>query len=125
MKKVILYAPQKYIDLSKEEKKRICNGCGGRGGKINFLIPQKEFRECCNIHDFMYETGITEDDKRKADRLFIYNMNEKCKSLSGLKKFYYKQLAKIFYKSVVLFGDYYFWKNKALIGAVGFIEKRG
>ena len=111
---VKIYAPVEYWKLSKDEKAKICNGCGGRGGKFNFLIPQKYFKECCNIHDYLYYNGKTENDKRIADRLLAYNMNLVCGQLKGFKKFYYKQLAKIFHKAVVDFGDYYFWKNKAI-----------
>lgn len=110
--KVTLYAPAEYWGLSKEEKQRICNGCGGRGGTFNFLIPQKHFQEACNIHDYMYATGYTEADKRKADATILYNLDTIVKNMSGVKKWWYKKLAKTFYKAVHDFGDYYFWKNK-------------
>jgi len=110
--KVTLYAPKEYWNLTEEEKKKICNGCGGRGGKFNFLIPQGKFKEACDIHDYMYHTGYTQEDKRKADATFLYNMDSIVRELKGIKKWWYKKLAKIFYKAVYKYGDYYFWRNK-------------
>jgi hypothetical protein len=110
--RVALYAPPEYWRLSKEEKAKICNGCGGRGGVLNFLIPQKHFEEACNIHDYMYATGYTEEDKRKADATLLYNLDTIVKNMKGVKKWWYKNLAKTFYKAVHNLGDYYFWKGK-------------
>ena len=109
---VKLYAPDEYWKLSEEEKDKYCNGCGGRGGKLNFLIPQGKFEECCNIHDYMYSIGTTNEDKRIADATFINNMSQVIKELKGISKIYYKTLSKIFYNSVKDFGEYYFWRDK-------------
>ena len=110
--RIFLLAPEEYWKLSKEEKQKYCNGCGGRGGKLNFLIPQRYFRECCNIHDYMYAVGSNENDKKRADATFLYNMNQVVREMSGIKKWWYKRLAKMFYKAVFKYGDYYFWRDK-------------
>jgi len=110
--KVTIYAPEEYWELTETEKKQICNGCGGRGGKLNFLIPQKHFQEACNIHDYMYYIGRTQEDKRKADAVLLYNLDTIVKNMKGIKKWWYKKLAKTFYEAVHNFGDYYFWKDK-------------
>jgi len=117
--KVTLYAPKEYWELSEKEKQKICNGCGGRGGMFNFLIPQKHFQEACNIHDYMYATGYSEEDKRKADATLLYNLDLIVKQTKGLKRVWYKKLAKTFYKAVHNFGDYYFWKDKKFEDLVG------
>ena len=109
---VTLYAPEEYWKLDDVMKRTLCNGCGGRGGKLNFIIPQKHFEEACNIHDYMYATGYTEEDKRKADATLLFNLDTIVKEMEGIKKWWYKKLAKTFYKAVHDFGDYYFWKDK-------------
>jgi len=110
--KVTIYAPKEYWELTKAEKILICNACGGRGGKLNFLIPQKHFQEACNIHDYMYYIGRTQEDKREADATLLYNLDQIVNQMSGIKKWWYKKLAKTFYEAVSKFGDYYFWKGK-------------
>jgi len=110
--KIKLIAPDAYWKMTDREKTEICNGCGGRGSLLSKFIPNGCFEEPCNIHDFMYHYGENLNDKRLADAVFLYNMNQVIKSLSGFKKFIYKKLAKIYWESVYNFGDYYFWKDK-------------
>lgn len=111
--KVILYANPKYWALSNKEKKEICNGCGAKGAWYNFLIPGKIFKEACNIHDFDYLIGKTEEDKRKADRRFIQNLKRIVdKTENRALKKYRLVKAKGFFKAVKDFGDEAFWANK-------------
>ncbi len=53
------------------------NGCGP-AGILNSLVPDKyhniSMTEACDIHDFMYFIGETEQDKDLADRTFLYNI---------------------------------------------------
>ena len=53
------------------------NGCGPSGWKGD-LVPDTlggiDISEACNIHDYMYYVGGTEEDKELADRYFLINM---------------------------------------------------
>ena len=117
--KVKLYAPPGYWKLSKEEKAKICNGCGAKGSKLNFLIPQGKFREACNIHDYMYAVGKTDEDKKVADRVFINNLNRIVEASNPLLRPLRKLLARSYYEAVSKFGYEAFWKDKVYPGMVG------
>lgn len=54
-----------------------CNGCGTSGWK-GALIPDTVYGlsifAACNIHDWMYAAGVTEDDRGEADATFLANL---------------------------------------------------
>ena len=56
----------KYRDLTQEQKEKICNGCGSKGGFIK--PPNFIFKASCNHHDFNYWRGNTKELKKKADK---------------------------------------------------------
>lgn len=58
----------RYRDLTKEQKKAICNGCGGKSGIVN--PPGVSVNAPCNHHDFLYWRGCTEEDRESADNEF-------------------------------------------------------
>lgn len=58
----------KYSSLTHEQKKHICNGCGGKGGWIK--PPKFIFHASCDQHDFYYWRGCSEDDRLLADISF-------------------------------------------------------
>jgi hypothetical protein len=109
---VKLIAPAGYWNLTDEQKKEICNGCGGRNSVLTKFLPQGTFKECCNIHDYMYFIGRTEEDKKLADRVFYLNLNRVVKHKKGFQKFVKKIIAKTYFTAVKKYGDYYFWKGK-------------
>lgn len=75
MNEVILSAPLEYIVLSPEGKRDICNGCGAKGGlPIPDSLLLLDISEACNIHDYRYWAGGTEEDKIFADREFLDNI---------------------------------------------------
>lgn len=112
---VLLSAHKDYWDLSDEEKKDICNGCGAKGAWYNFLIPSGAFDVACNIHDYDYFVGNTQDDKRKADRRFINNMNRIVSATKSKPLRVYRAIkAKGFYTSVKKLGDAAYWKDKVV-----------
>lgn len=114
-KKVILYAHPKYWALSDEQKKAICNGCGAKGAWYNFLIPGGVFKHPCNIHDYDYYMGETQEDKDIADRRFIQNMKRIVESTNNpLLKKYRAFKSKGFFKAVKDFGDEAFWNEKVI-----------
>tara|TARA_R110002020_G_scaffold376130_3_gene587323 strand:+ start:42201 stop:42629 length:429 start_codon:yes stop_codon:yes gene_type:complete len=72
-----LKGPESYWTASSEVKSLNCNGCGEGGWKGN-LVPDTVWglsvTACCNIHDWMYGEGVTEDDRDFADLVFLNNM---------------------------------------------------
>jgi len=117
--KVTLYAPKEYWELEVNQKRKICNGCGAKGSKLNFLIPQGVFTEACNIHDYMYYTGKTDEDKKVADRVFINNLNRIVKASNPLLRPIRKAMARAYYEAVSKFGYEAFWKDKVYPGMSG------
>jgi hypothetical protein len=71
----VLYA--KYLIGEYDHPDLSINGCGP-AGILNCLVPDEyhniNITEACNIHDFMYFMGETEQDKDLADRTFLYNI---------------------------------------------------
>ena len=96
----------KYKDLTKEQKKHVCNGCGGKGGIIK--PPSFIFQASCNHHDFLYWRGRAEADKIRADDNFYSWMKEDIKLKPWYKKPHYHIWAYAYYKFVWLGGDKYF-----------------
>ena len=117
--KVKLYAPKEYWRLDEDEKSRICNGCGAKGSALNVFIPQGVFKEACNIHDYMYHAGESESDKRRADRVFINNLNRIVEASDKWLRPFMKIRAKRYYLAVSKFGDEAFWQGKVVDGMVG------
>ena len=72
-----LYCPSGYDKLTKNDKKRICNGCGPKS-KFDFVpdtIYGLNISEACNRHDYMYEVSLPNiEDKKEADRSFLNNI---------------------------------------------------
>lgn len=72
-----LLCKQGYLDLSPEEKKKICNGIGAATG-ISSHIPSTiwglDCSEAGNIHDYDYHTGGVRRDKDLADAVFLHNL---------------------------------------------------
>ena len=96
-----------YRDLTPEQKKQICNGCGGKGGFIN--PPEFLFHASCNHHDFFYWRGGKEEDRKKADLAFYKYMTlDIVNEDSRFKRMYYSAWAYTYYKAVRIFGKKYF-----------------
>jgi len=101
----------RYRDLTPEQKLKITNGCGGKGGFIN--PPEFLFHASCNHHDFYYWRGGTEADRKKADDTFYkYMQMDIANENSMIKRIYYEMLAYSYYKAVRIFGKKYFRYGK-------------
>jgi len=97
----------RYRDLTPEQKAKITNGCGGKGGFIN--PPEFLFHASCNQHDFYYWRGGIEADRKKADDTFYkYMQLDIVNENSMIKRIYYEMLAYSYYKAVRIFGKKYF-----------------
>lgn len=101
---------KKYNELTQEEKKAICNGCGGKGSFVP--VPNFRFKASCNHHDYNYFLGGTEKDRLKADTQFLEAMILDA-GLNGnlFRRIFYKFWAYIYYFAVRIFGKKYFNYN--------------
>lgn len=96
-----------YELLTPEEKKEICNGCGGKGSSV--VPPHAVFFEAsCNHHDYGYWKGGAEEDRKKCDDTFYRMMKKDCDRLPWYSKPRYKVWCWIYYKAVRTFGKKYF-----------------
>ena len=124
--RVRLYAPEEYWNLPSPIKCKLCNGCGSRG--FGWTIPDTIYGLCiteaCNIHDFMYNVGRTEEDKMIADRTFLNNMLRiiEAGTNNSLLKWLRGRRAHGYYLAVKMFGGPAFWNCKNLIETFRYVE---
>lgn len=102
----------KYSDLTPQQKDKICNSCGGKGGLIN--PPNFIFKASCNHHDFYYWRGCTNSDRKKADKAFYRYMRLDIQEAKWYLKPYYHQWALAYYLAVRLFGSKYFYYSEKM-----------
>ena len=96
----------KFRDLTPEQVKKICNGCGGKGSWVP--VPQFIFHASCEHHDFNYWLGGTEADRKKADKQFYQAMKKDIKDEPWWKRPWYHILAYTYYKAVRIKGGEFF-----------------
>lgn len=117
MKPVELYAPQSYIQATPEARRRIVNGCGA-GGWLRLLVPDTmyglDISEACNIHDWMYVTGLEIEDKQSGDRVFLNNLIRiiDANTRWGCLRWLRYRRARKYYEAVEHFGGPAFWHGK-------------
>ena len=97
----------RYRELTEEQKKFVCNGCGGKSGFIN--PPEFLFNASCNHHDFLYWRGCTEADREVADKQFYEMMLKDIAEAKWYLKPHYHIWAYTYYKSVRLIGKKFFY----------------
>lgn len=72
-----LLVPLSYLSATELEIDFHTGGCGP-GGLGDYFVPDTLYGEtifiACQIHDWMYHEGVTEEDKKIADRVFLWNM---------------------------------------------------
>ena len=72
-----LIAPESYFLASEEEIEEKTGGCGP-GSIGDWFVPDTMYGEsiylACKIHDWMYSEGESLEDKKIADRVFLWNM---------------------------------------------------
>ena len=113
----MLWAPETYWKAPKSEIKRVCNGCGTAGWKGD-LVPDTmwflDVSPACQIHDYMYHEGRTQEDKEQADRVFLNNLNRIIEADSEWKilKILRRRRARIYYEAVKYAGGPAFWSGK-------------
>jgi len=102
---------KKYKDLTSNEIKELCNGCGSKGGLLK--PPNFIFKDSCNEHDYLYFIGGNKYDKQYADNKFYNQMINDIKelNLNYIKYLYYHSICYIYYQAVDIFGYKYFNYN--------------
>lgn len=114
--KVKLFAPACYWELTPEEKRKICNGCGSKA--LEFMVPDNllglDIEESCRIHDWCYHTGKTIKDKESADRVFLNNMLRTIKAKTRWRwlKWLRRRKAWLYFYAVDKFGGPAYWNGK-------------
>ena len=100
----------RYGDLTQEQRKFICNGCGGKGGFIK--PPDFIFLASCNQHDFYYWRGCTKEDFKLANKEFYEMTREDIAQIKWYKihkKAWYHAWAFLYFLAVSLGGKKYFY----------------
>ena len=73
---MILREPKSYLAASSTTRRAVCNGAGPR--RFGWLVPDTVYglriTEAADIHDWMYNEGVTHEDKYDADLTFLRNM---------------------------------------------------
>jgi hypothetical protein len=111
----MLYQPHSLQSASLEEKLAVCNGCGSAKAKFDFVpdtVYGLSINPACNIHDWMYAKGKTNEDKLEADRVFLHNMLRLIEKKGGCLKSLRRRRAWKYYKAVQMFGGTAFWEDK-------------
>jgi hypothetical protein len=113
----LLYAPEEYWTLDQTLKEALTNGCGPKGF-FSWLIPDTVYflsiKAACEIHDYMYAVGVTEEDRNVADRVFLNNMVRIIDANTGnsiLRRLRYSRANK-YYIAVRNFGGPFYWEGK-------------
>ena len=113
----VLFAPTSFKLASIEELLRVCNGCGAADSW--FRPPKRIYGTlivyACIIHDWMYEKGLTDEDKQEADRSFLNNLNRLITRDSHKwhkPTYLQRKRAKVYYTGVKYGGGEAFWAGK-------------
>ena len=93
-----------YLDLSEWDREILLNGCGAEGGFHLNLI----FKEICNLHDFRYRCGGSEEDRESYDLEFRDGLHAAVDALSWwrfISRWTLRRAAKFYYYLVVQYGQ--------------------
>lgn len=98
---------KKFEDLTKEERSKICNGCGGKG---SWVRPPHGifFKASCDHHDYGYWKGGGEVARMRCDKNLYKAMIEDCKSLPWYRWARYRPWCWAYYVAVRMCGAKYF-----------------
>lgn len=114
-----LYAPKEYQDATPDQRNAVSNGCGSKG-LGGWFVPDTlwglSITESCDIHDWMYAYGKTEEAKSRADKKFLDNMYIIIADTDGFMSkvlhFPRRRRALKYYYAVALWGKKAFWAGK-------------
>lgn len=116
----VLEAPVLFMEEQNERLRRICNGCGAAGAKFDF-VPDTVWGLCicaaCHIHDYEYNAGSTEEDRRRADERFLLNGMRLIETGSNWFTAILRRRRFLkYYTAVREFGEDAFWAGKEVPG---------
>ena len=113
-----LFAPKEYWEAKKHNPAligEVCNGCGTSGWKGK-LVPETmwglDISAACDIHDWMYFHGKSEEDRLEADRVFLNNLFRLINAYGGWLAWLRRYRATTYYNAVRVFGAEPFWWGK-------------
>lgn len=110
-----LSAHPRYWQESPEILAGILSGCGTPGWKGK-LVPDTAWgmplTPACNIHDFDYIVGETQQYKLVGDNRFLQNMDLTADWFGGALKYPRKIRIRTYYWAVRLFGNEAYWEGK-------------
>mgnify|MGYP000344950273 CR=1 FL=1 len=73
--KLPLYIPKTYTNSTKQKIEKVCNGCGAKGGiKFPSSFLGVKIKTACNVHDWMFEEGVTLGDYFFSNLMFFWNL---------------------------------------------------
>src|SRR3990172_1941758 len=114
-----LSCPESYLLASEAERREVCNGCGFAGAKFDFIpdtIWGMPICPACDIHDWQYHEGNTNEDKAVADRTFMNNLlrliEQQDAWIGRLLKPLRRRRTLKYYEAVVVFGGPAFWRGR-------------
>lgn len=106
-----LICRKEYLDLTKEEKERICNGIGASTG-LSKHFPNTvwglNIKECGDIHDYDYYVGGSKEDKIIADKVLLRNCRYMIKNACILLRYPRYMRVNKYYIAVSIGGDSHF-----------------
>lgn len=117
MSAIELVSPIEYTQLTPEAKEEICNGCGAKGGiPVPNTMYLLSIKEACQIHDFMYHSSMTTEDKVTSDLVFKHNLIAIIEEETWF--YFVEKLRKVraeeYYLVVALWGDGAYWTKDKL-----------
>ena len=113
----VLFAPDSFVEAPDWQRKQVCNGCGPGGWKFD-LVPDTiyglDVSAACDIHDWMFTVGETNEDFDEANRVFKYNLLRIIYFYTDNRvvRWLRRRRALKYYYAVKEFGGPYFWKGK-------------
>ncbi len=117
MTEIALYAPPSYIAAYPAVRAAVANGCGPAGW-LGRLVPDHlwglDITPACEIHDWMYAEGETEEERHLADRVFLNNMLRLIEAAGGpwWLQWLRRRKALSYYNACHWFGGPAFWRDK-------------
>ena len=113
----VLYAPASFLTATEQQLLEVCNGCGAAGSW--FRPPKRIYGTlivyACHIHDWMYDSGSTNEDRDEADRTMCNNMMrliDRDADKWHKPTFLQRRRALKYYWAVHNFGGSAFWAGK-------------
>ena len=117
MSKAALYAPESFHAATRDQRNEVCNGCGSQSALFDYVpdtIWGLDISQACNVHDWMWHTGLDERDRTAADLAFLNNMLRLIDAAEGVwfMKWLRRKRALKYYNAVRDFGGAKYWENK-------------